>query len=851
MPLPLNVDSFRNLAESSFFTSRDIVVEGPQGNQTARLGKLVFSSGAQVNKETMLAFKEALKNEYGLFGVHAFDTVVGSRLQTQKSLRASDVIATLSRLESIKEQRFTGELQRQLATDPSVCRLSPDVRAKLDDVLAQHPFGNPPVDLTTCHSQEQLNVMVAKTIKNATRVALAQTFESHGNVDRVAIGDRKQTEAEVPDNKPTGLRGFSMKSIFKKGSTSVEDRVKSGALGAGMRISQSGKNPVLLDGLKANGVEPGFIVRKDWSIDDTRGLMADMWSPENQRDLDDAIAHSPRLQAMRDRQPPATRRELAMAAGRAHKASVAAVAEFVLQRDLARSGSEIAKAFRAKCPGIDPTSLFPANGGEPSPAQKQAIANVKRALFTAIRDTIMNEPKPSDDAGRNADYFKSPIFQHFADRHIVKLDYNESDRRVEWASGSKGSFRLPERSGIKFGPVIGSIYRGTRLTSADEASVGAVREALANDITRILGVPAQELSLVRGEYSDGHPKLMLSAKFADGYKDLDKNYITGDGQIVTPPDVERPRLGQFKAIFLALADRDAVGSHGQNKGLQTRTDANGHKTMRFFAIDPGHSLEGNGKYLEIHDDLSFKDTKVVKLEKRFRNFSVFDDDTRFSKFQGVLKLREMQTSQELRDLFESYSTAFDPNEPDISDDEKKLRNEIVKNLDEMKTEFMAQVDKIVRVFKDQLSFYDALHAQGPAFQEKAIETIANLEKLTSPTTWMSPEKKVELKHLAVESDKRVPWNANVRPDGNMVYYTKGPLNDVARAHLTSFCTHAHVQCSFDKDGGVSVTVATASADTFFDAMSEDNVAMTKHPTEYGQRAVQAAMMAPPPPPMDV
>ena len=183
MPLPLNVDRFRNLAESSFFTSRDIVVEGPQGNQTARLGKLVFSSGAQVNKETMLAFKEALKNEYGLFGVHAFDTVVGSRLQTQKSLRASDVIATLSRLESIKEQRFTGELQRQLATDPSVCRLSQDVRAKLDDVLAQHPFGNPPVDLTTCHSQEQLNVMVAGAMGGIS-VGLGgpthQSYEDYG-----------------------------------------------------------------------------------------------------------------------------------------------------------------------------------------------------------------------------------------------------------------------------------------------------------------------------------------------------------------------------------------------------------------------------------------------------------------------------------------------------------------------------------------------------------------------------------------------------------------------------------------------------------------------------------------------
>ena len=55
-----------------------------------------------------------------------------------------------------------------------------------------------------------------------------------------------------------------------------------------------------------------------------------------------------------------------------------------------------------------------------------------------------------------------------------------------------------------------------------EASIGAVREALANDITRLLGIPAQELSLVRGEYSDGHPKLMLAAKYAETFDGVEE-----------------------------------------------------------------------------------------------------------------------------------------------------------------------------------------------------------------------------------------------------------------------------------------------------------------------------------------
>ena len=127
---------------------------------------------------------------------------------------------------------------------------------------------------------------------------------------------------------------------------------------------------------------------------------------------------------------------------------------------------------------------------------------------------------------------------------------------------------------------------------------------------------------------------MLEAKFAEGYHDFEDGFIE-DGRTVG--NVEA--LGRFKAIFLALADRDAIGSHGQTKGV-----ING----KFFAIDPGHSLEGSGAKLAIQDNLSFVDTdfrsrhKVIDhFTKRFRNYTVFDDDTRFAKMQGVLTLRQM------------------------------------------------------------------------------------------------------------------------------------------------------------------------------------------------------------------
>ncbi len=835
--MAVDISTFQNLARTSWFSSRDIIVQGEGQAQTAKLGNLVFSSGTEVNKSTMAAFKKALEDKFGVFGTHAFDTVVGTRSQMNKSLRAIDVAATLSRIPAIKEQRFHGELKRQIATDPKVCTLSDDVRKKFDSIIQNSPLPN----LGKCDSQEQLNALVAKAISTAIKDATGFVEQKQGDVTPQQLGAQRKTEKPIADDAPTGLRNFSLRSVFRHGTTSVEDKVKSGALGSGMRINTSRTNPVLFEKLKTNGVEPGFITRNDWSLDDTRGLMADMWSEANQTSLDHIIRHSPKLQAMRDGQPPATRQELAMAAGRAYKAGMAAVSEFVLQRDLYRPNSTIAKAFAAKHIRIDVATLFPTNGTEPTEQQKKDIAFVKKELFLEIRETVMNEPKDSPD------FHKSPVFQHFSDRSIVKLDYNEGDRRVKWDAGSDGSFKLPERVGVKGGRFKGAFYRTFRLTTADEASAGAVREALANDITRILGVPAQELSLVRGQYSDGHPKFMLSAKFATGYKDLENGFIQ-DGQAMPHPETGAPvePLGKYKALFLALADRDAVGSHGQNKGI--RPDANGN--LRFFAIDPGHSLEGNGKDLEIHDDLSFRDTSVTPFEKRFLNYSVFDDDTRFNKFQGVLKLKELRTSKTLTDLFTSYKTTFNPTEAGISPEEKKLRKAIIADIERMEDEFTTQVDTILNIFKDQIALFEKLSDKGSDFQEKAIETISNLEKLTSPTTWMSPNGEVELKHLAIDPEKRVPWKAQVRPDGNIEYSTKGPLDAKAQELLRSFCQKANVTCTFTKDGGASIVGPTASPNDFFATFDEDQVALVKHPRDYTARAMAVDFLLPPRPERD-
>ena len=120
--MSLNIDSFRTLASQTVFGSRDIAVQGQGETATARLGNFVFSQSAKTNDATMAAFKAALEKEYGVFGTHAFDTVLGARAQMHKSLRASDVTATLSKLETGQVQPLHRRTQPAARHEPEVPR---------------------------------------------------------------------------------------------------------------------------------------------------------------------------------------------------------------------------------------------------------------------------------------------------------------------------------------------------------------------------------------------------------------------------------------------------------------------------------------------------------------------------------------------------------------------------------------------------------------------------------------------------------------------------------------------------------------------------------------------------------
>ena len=814
--MPLNVETFRSLVGQTHYGNRDIVISGEGKNATARLGNYFFSQGKAVNNATMAAFKAALENEYGSLGTHAFDTVLGARSQLNKSLRACDIQQTLSTLPSIRQTRYSGEVERQLLNSPKMMELDPDDAEAVRRLVRGVDINK--IGLEKCHTPEDLSALAAKQINDAIDDLRKS---SDGGLKANTLGARKSIETEAGAREPTGLR--NLKTILAAGATSVEDQVKKGTLGVGMSVNKSDTNAILLEEIKTKGVEPGFTYRNDWSPDDTRGLMADINSAESRAALEELKKKDP---AFAEKCEGKSLRDQIMLAGRAHPAGIAAVAEFALAEaaQMVKNGKipsnhsfgPLAKAIQNY--GLSPTDIDRLISGGVDKRSADAIKEVKRELFAQIRDAVMGVKKGDDF------YLFSSIFKHFDERHIMKLDYNEGDRvRIKDAAHA-GSFQRPERILTTRKPILGQIYRLQTAHSADSISAGAVTEALANDLTRIAGVPAQELEIVRGEYSDGHPKLMLQAKFADGYKDMEAGFIK-DGRIVPPKGQSAEKLGKYKAFFLLTADRDAVGRRGQNKGF-----AHG----KFFAIDPGHSLEGNAKYLKVSDDLSFKDTYGRSTKPRFENFSVFDDDTFFSKLEGVVNLRETAKRGEFKDLFDKYREAFNPNADGISDAEKALRTKIIADINKKETEFNESLKKILDVSVNNLDLYDDLSDQPESVRRGAIENLANLEKLTSPTTWTSKKGKVALEHLEVIPETRVPWKG-VLKDNSIVFFTETKMSYRNLLQLEAVVTAAGAKFEDDAMGVTRITVPLDKAEQFFAAFNEQKVQQLTHPAEFMAR----------------
>ena len=392
--MPITLDSFRTIANSTAFSSRDIVVQGEGKTATAKLGNFIFSQGKTANNATMAAFKEALEREYGSLGTHAFDTVLGSRSQLNKPLRACDVQTTLSCLVPIRQNRFVGEVNRQLDISPKMMELSDDDQKAVRQKLHDEPFKG--VNLAACRTPEDLAAAAARRIDAAINKLRTENDNGLNSKD---LGARSSVETAAGSKEPTGLRNLN--TILKAGSTSVEDQIKKGLLGAGMSVNRSEANNILFEKIKTNGVEPGFIYRNDWSPDDTRGMMADIHSEESRHALDVLKQNDPAFAAKCEGK---SLREQIMLAGRAHPAGIAAVAEFALSEAarMVKNGKiadghsfgPLAKAIKNY--NLNPLDLERLIAGGADKRSADAIKEIKRELFAQIRDAVMGVKKNDD-----------------------------------------------------------------------------------------------------------------------------------------------------------------------------------------------------------------------------------------------------------------------------------------------------------------------------------------------------------------------------------------------------------------------------------------------------------------------
>lgn len=736
--MPVNLQTFTDFAaQHTVRVSKNIHVHEADGQMEVGSAsfKQTLGRDLKANQRTMAAFRSCLSERYGVFGEHAFDAVLGARADVGKTLRAKDIASVMRALsptdtgavrQTMIAARFANEASRQAETNPRAvaANVTGALKERLQACFEDDFFFARAV--RGCENQAELSRLIEGKIN-----AILDMNELPGARRTLAV-DAPPAPAPAAGHPqvPTGLQALDG-DTFGGAETSVEDRVRAGAFGAGMRVNESGVKYVF-EKLKTSGVEPGFIVRKDWTAADTQTMMTDG------TDLDQ-------------------------------------VARTVLEQRL----------------------------GRPLTAQDDVRA-LKAQHFVAIRDAAM--------AGVGN-------VRRLTERHIVKLDYNENDRRVRHGAAHIGHFRLPVRNAIKGGAFKGAFFRAFRLTTANAASAGAVAEALANDLTRAMGVPTQELSLVKGRYSDGHEKLMLVSKFAHGYRDFDDNFLK-DGRLVGRQDahgnvIEQPEdIGRYKAMFLLLADRDAVGSHGQNKGI-----VNGH----FFAIDPGHSLEGNGAALEIHDDFSFKDTQGGVFEKRFLNFSVFDDSNRSEKLKGMVAIRDAFVHGDFDNIFNAYALRFPADDPHA---DQALSQAIQTRIREMRAEFNGQYDRMMGVFGEQIDVYDHFVALTPGDDATAcrvIDAVENLERLTSPTVATSKHGEVQLRHLEVTPETRVPWKVRVAPDGAVVY-SCGRLPEGRKPLLANMLQRAGVtEVEADAGGAFTFTVPQANLPAFLGAFTEDAV----------------------------
>ncbi|SSW65074.1 hypothetical protein [Achromobacter agilis] len=526
-------------------------------------------------------------------------------------------------------------------------------------------------------------------------------------------------------------------------------------------------------GDKAKGVEPGFIAKRDW----TPGDAAKLQNPQHKfhaKALELAtgwLAANPQPQAPSDQALDAMlQRALAVIAGSGspHAESAAEL----LEPDTDGAAPNVLAGLRA-------------NNGLDAGFEAELARELVQEAFAGSTQTA--DATRAGQANEMLDRLRQGVMDampKFNKNHYIKLDYYEADK-----SGDKYQIPLDKSKGV--------LHRWYTGATAKDRNEGAVREALANDLMRSLGIQSQKLKIVEGQYADGTPKLMLDGTHVDGangnsFSDFDGKPLRGerylkDGVLVRntqaqgdapgvfsgPPrlDPTMVEFGRNKILLLLMADRDALGSKGGNKGYVGNT---------FVGIDPGHALEGDllGRRGDIRSDFSFKQPGVVPGQG-YKNFTMFDQSTLSEKMEGVRQIARLRESGADGQLFDLYSQQFGNARPAAANFDQHIQN--------IKAQYEGRRDDILQIFQERLAVDDFDFGVAPAsdahtsLRDVSLNLLDGLEKFTSPTTSKTSSGIQLLYPQITDSAKRKEWHIGQDAATNEVVFTcPASKSDVAK-----------------------------------------------------------------------
>lgn len=550
----------------------------------------------------------------------------------------------------------------------------------------------------------------------------------------------------------------------------VEDQVRAGTLREGDRLGE-----FEFVRLKQKGVEPGFEAHMAWLPKHTQTMLTPgtAWNTQAQTFLKRALQGG-----------------LLPPEGTVAHSSL---------RDMSTLGNDI----RARAAAFLQARGTAASGGD-------MLHGLDEDTQKALMADLMNDP----GIRANLEKHIARNDRFFTDIHYVKMDYAESDKTLV-----RHKVRIPMRTSK------GIFHRAFTAKTRTAANQAALKETLATDLMQAMGIESQKARLVPASYADGSLKLMVEAEhmsqtdasgqiqrfhdFAGNLRDGILTRPAADGTRESDPVMES--WGRNKILFLLMADRDAIGSRGDNKGRMGDT---------FAAIDPGHSLEGFMSFRNVHSDFSFD--QPVRKHMRFKNFSMFDDSSYMEKMQGIRQLVDMRKRGDDIRVFDSYATWLrsELNSRGNPAEREELAG-MLRRVEDMKTTFMARRDYILdEVFGERIRFLDA--------QPPVLEALDALEKLTSPTRMTSPSGEIRLRHPQLDG-KRQEWH--IKDDGQQGYTFSTKSDSKVERSLTSFLQErlGHAPHISTADGTLTLHVPASELTAFLNVMTEQEVVATKHP----------------------